>query len=130
MKLPLSTLASTVDINGDTEEAVKQAAVAFERWLSEKREAKRKLEQERLLLEEAVERERQKKIEIEKKNYDNWIAAKSAESKRKIQAGVEKLEAKKRIADKERQKKKLENELSYQLWCKRKEEEFLGKRYA
>lgn len=99
--------------------------VPFDKWLQEKMESRRQAEAERKVIEEEVERERQRKLDMERKNFDNWLAAKRFEERRRRQQQIDEERERDR-AELERARKKIENDLSFQLWCKRKEEQELG----
>lgn len=82
--------------------------------LKEAREAKRK-EEEQLLL-----------IEKERENFKRWLAEKKKEEERKkAQKELEEQQEKLKEAEKERQK--IENEIKFNHWLRRKRKDDLGK---
>lgn len=82
--------------------------------LKEAREAKRK-EEERLLL-----------IEKERENFKRWLAEKKKEEEqKKAQKELEEQQEKLKEAEKERQK--IENEIKFNHWLRRKRKDDLGK---
>lgn len=82
--------------------------------LKEAREAKRK-EEERLLV-----------IEKERENFKRWLAEKKKEEERKkAQKELEEQQEKLKEAEKERQK--IENEIKFNHWLRRKRKDDLGK---
>lgn len=78
------------------------------------------------MVEQMLIAEQQKKLELERSNFINWLKSKKEEEERKRRKEFEEVNKKKEQEEQEKQKRQLENKLSYQLWCKRKEQKYLG----
>lgn len=121
LKLSLSSLVTYSRPELDPVSLAEREAI-FARWLSEKEQARRRLEEERILLEEAIRADKQEKIELERRNFESWLKRKSDEERKRKERAVKEEEERKEIEGEAEQRKKLENELSYSLWLKRAEQ--------
>ncbi|XP_044261822.1 DNA ligase 1-like [Tribolium madens] len=90
-------------------------------WKSKKDEERKKKDQKQKILDEAKMREKEKLLEQERHNFKKWLMNKKKleeEAKRK----KEKEEEEKQLKELEKEKRQLENQLNFQLWLKKKEE--------
>lgn len=124
LKLSLSSLNTESEQPSEADAAAREEM--FARWLREKEEARRRLSRERALLEQAILAEKQRKMELEQRNFESWLTLKRNEERKKKENAVRQKEERKKIEVKVKEKKKLENELSYALWLKRAEEKKLN----
>lgn len=121
LKLSLSSLTTTSQTELDPVASAEKENI-FARWLSEKKQARRLLEQERALLEQAIRAERQNKIELERRNFESWLQRKIIEDRQRKEREAREQEERKHVEEQEQLRKKLENQLSYALWLKRAEQ--------
>lgn len=104
-----------------------QREEAYRRWFAKKARERKRLEEERMKQKETQEKEKQRLLEIERENFKRWLSNKKKEEEKRRREEEKKLEEEKlRLEMKE--KRMLENELSYQLWLKKKEEMYLEKK--
>lgn len=98
----------------------------FKEWLAKKR--REKLEQQ--LREEKIrqlqETERERQLERQREHFRKWLENKKKEEERMKQEKLKQLETES-IKEKMKEKRSLENEISFQYWLKQKEKDFLGK---
>lgn len=98
----------------------------FREWLAKKK--KEKLEQQ--LREEKMrklqETERERQLELQREHFRKWLENKKKEEEKMRQEKLKQLEME-TFQEKMKEKRSLENEISFQYWLKRKEKDCLGK---
>ncbi|XP_050310212.1 capping protein inhibiting regulator of actin dynamics-like [Anthonomus grandis grandis] len=96
-------------------------------WMAKKEREKRRRQMKEARIEKEREEERQRLIEKERENFKRWLQEKKKEEEqRKLQKELEEEEMKLREVQKE--KRKVENDISFNLWLRRKRKDDLEKR--
>lgn len=102
-----------------------QRDIAFRQWCEKKANEKKKQEAKQARIAAEKEQQRQKLIEIERENFRRWLAKKKQQDE--IRKNKEQKKLVEELSKKEMmERRNSENELHYQLWLKRKEEQELG----
>lgn len=95
-------------------------------WMVKKEQEKKLRVIKEKLLKENEEQKKKNQLEKERENFRQWLL-----HKKEVEAAKEKKRAKEQqeidMKSLEKEKRQLENELSFQLWLKKKEEATLGK---
>lgn len=120
LKLSIPSLATTcVSFNFDYQQE------AFKNWCARKDKERKRIEAQRIKQNHLKEVERQKQLEVERENFRRWLLNKKKEEeqrRREREHEIEQVKAKEEL----KEKRRVENELMYKLWLKRKEEIYLG----
>lgn len=94
-------------------------------WIAKKELETRQKALQAAKLNKQKEEERVKLIEKERENFRNWLSEKKREEEKK-RLEKEQAEEEQRLKQVEKEKKKVESDISYNMWLRRKKKSDLG----
>ncbi|XP_030761828.1 histone-lysine N-methyltransferase, H3 lysine-79 specific-like isoform X2 [Sitophilus oryzae] len=106
---------------------LKEKEEIVQSWMLRKEQEKRQKELRETKLAKEKEEERQRIIEKERENFKKWLAAKKKEEERK-RMEKELEEEQEKLKEAEKEKKRVENDINYTLWLRRKKKSDLERK--